>query len=110
MRYITNEDQIEIQKRFIISFLEKTENIYAKDIHFSELIYLPLKDLDPLNSFDSAKRRVLEIVELINNRIPLPPILVDKESRIIMDGNHRYLASEYLEFNVIPVLFYAVKD
>lgn len=109
MQYHTNDDLIQLQKDFIIAFLERTEGIAKESIVFYPLIRLPITEFEPLHSLESVKSRVEELMLEIEEGVSLPPILVEKHSNIIMDGSHRYLASECLGHSHIPILFYHLK-
>lgn len=110
MHYLTNEALIEKQKEFIREFSEREDNISRDKIIFEEVQVVALQLIEPLHSFHSVKARVLELVNLMEQGVFLPPILVEKRNNILMDGSHRYLASEYKEYSHIPVLYYRIID
>jgi hypothetical protein len=107
MHFKTNEDLIQKQKDFLINFLEKDEGIPAESVIFSEVEYLPLSDFDPLHN--GGKKNLEQMILDFSLDTAFPPILVCKNTKLLMDGSHRFLASEYLKYSHIPVLFYSIK-
>lgn len=107
MHFKTNQDLIQKQKNFILNILEKEEGINPNQVIFSEVECIPLPELDPIHH--GEEKNLNQIINAFSQGIAFPPILVDKQKKILMDGNHRYLASERLNYSHILVLFYSIK-
>jgi L-serine kinase (ADP) len=58
-------------------------------------LLLPHEDID-------AARLDRLIDEIKSSHVFYPPVLVDRATRVILDGHHRWQASERLAFAVVP--------
>lgn len=68
---------------------------------FRDVTYLDPRVLHPHEHVDVARaREVLDQIE--RERLFHPPILVDRESRVILDGHHRWWASLELGCRIVP--------
>jgi hypothetical protein len=69
----------------------------------SKIVYLSLNQLKPHEHISS--RRVKQLVRAIKGReLFTVPIIVDKKSRVILDGHHRVAALRRLGYTKVPAI------
>lgn len=105
MGYPTNQDLINRQKTFWDQdFAQAGDHIpdTLEEVLITDLI------LDPqlIKSYQSdleVQTRIKEYATLIKNGTPFPPVLIDGTNNLL-DGYHRTLACQLLNFTKIPCL------
>ena len=70
---------------------------------FSDLVILSIHDLLPHEEINESK--VLSIIgEIKGHQYLFAPVLVDKRSKIIIDGHHRYNALKNMGYKSVPCI------
>ncbi|MFA5076591.1 MAG: ParB N-terminal domain-containing protein [Patescibacteria group bacterium] len=68
-----------------------------------KVIYLPIKKLKPHERIST--RRVQQLIKYINGRgLFTTPIIVEKNSKTILDGHHRVAALRLLGCSLVPAI------
>lgn len=63
-------------------------------------------DVNDLNEHEEINlNRVREVYDIIQTNMSVHPILVDNDSKVILDGHHRYNALRKIGVSRIPVFF-----
>ena len=112
MQYTTTDELVTSQiNHFLELYGRNDPKFRKKSIIFNPVEFVPIEKLKVKDALAKSittadENKIKDYVQLMLNHHAFAPIIIDAESKIIFDGNHRYRASIAANFTHIPVIYF----
>jgi DNA-binding transcriptional ArsR family regulator len=93
-----------LKKQGIIKEIRDLNDLRRKIFSFNGISFVKLEELREHEDVDLKHLKRLK-EEIVSNNILKMPIVIDKNTKVILDGEHRFNILKELDYKKIPVIF-----